>query len=106
MISADGRSFELFTADEANITADRRWQFEIETVDGLRLVDNKQWMIHVTTDRPPDVTMAPIEPTAITRHATLDIVGSASDDLGLTEFNSLGMWLVSPRRASLVAQSE
>ncbi len=91
ILSSDGHSFELFpVSDESSlIVEDRRWQLELETSEGLRLLDTKQWMIHVTIDRPPSVTLAPIEPRSITRSATLNIVGSASDDLRLTDVDLL-----------------
>ena len=86
-LAADGQSFELFTdgGQPWIVEEDRRWQFELETEDGLHMLDSKQWMVHVTTDRPPAITMAPIEPRGITRYATLNIMGTASDDLGLVE---------------------
>lgn len=88
-LSADGQEFELFTTSGEPwlIEEDRRWQFEMETIDGLQLTDTRQWTIHVTSDRTPAITMAPIEPRGITRNATLNIVGSASDDLGLVEID-------------------
>ncbi len=85
VLSNGGMTFELFTDDQSLVTEDRRWLFELETAEGLRLIEPKQWTIHVTTDRPPAVTMATLEPRGITRSAILNIIGTASDDLGLVD---------------------
>ena len=88
-LSTDGQEFELFTSagEPWPVEEDRRWQFELETVEGLKLIDPRQWTIHVTNDRAPVITLAPIEPRGITRNATLNIIGSASDDLGLVDID-------------------
>lgn len=87
VLSDGGLAFELFASSEevAIVESDRRWQFELETDEGLHLIDSKQWMIHVNADRPPAVALAPIQPGGVTRNATLIIQGSASDDLGVAD---------------------
>ncbi len=68
-LSRDGSEFELFAdgSQASVIEEDRRWRLEIETLDGLRVLDPKPWAIHVTLDRPPSITLAPIEPRGITQ---------------------------------------
>ena len=86
VVSSDRQSFALFEQEGGlPIDTDQRWRLRFKTQEGLEVVDSKTWSVHAVSDRPPMITLAPLEPPIVTRESTVNIFGDASDDLELME---------------------
>lgn len=86
-LSSDRQAFSLFSQleSEQTVERDRSWKLNITSIDGLEITAPTVWTIHCVPDRPPSVSLAPLEPNWITQNSSIIIVGQAADDLELIE---------------------
>ncbi len=90
-LSSDGTEFTLFASspEEGRLEQDRTWRLEFETVAALHASEPTIWSVRAIPDRPPQVHIASISSSSITREARIEVRGAAVDDLGLARIDLL-----------------
>ncbi|MCA9127278.1 MAG: hypothetical protein KDB22_09330 [Planctomycetales bacterium] len=86
-LAADKMSFRLGSdaADGGQLRESANWFFEVTTETGINVRLPDLWSVTVQDDAPPSITLRPLEMELAASNATIPLVGTATDDLGLAE---------------------
>ena len=82
-LAANGRDFEWQVCDESTAVGVQSWRWKLTTQADFTIESPELWTLEIVADAVPVVTLAEQELAQLSPDATLQLRGTAVDDLGL-----------------------